>query len=62
MSSPNDTQQNRRTMYFEMAANSENDTQLQNVPPPYEALAELEATTTGRGAIICLSNLMHATH
>ncbi|RBR15604.1 uncharacterized protein FIESC28_07245 [Fusarium coffeatum] len=48
MASPNETQQNRQTRYFEMTANGENDTQLHNVPPPYEALAELEATTTGR--------------
>jgi len=56
MSSPDDSQQNRQTRYFEMAANGENDTQLQNVPPPYEALAELEATTTGRGTTLGYRN------
>jgi hypothetical protein len=49
MTSPKHDQLPHQTGYFEMAANGENNTQPSNGPPQYEALAELEATTTARG-------------
>lgn len=49
MTSPKHDQLPHQTGYFEMAGNGENSTQLSNGPPQYEALAELEATTTARG-------------
>jgi hypothetical protein len=51
MTSPNHNQLPQQTGYFEMAANGENNTQTSNPPPQYEALAELEATTTARGKV-----------
>jgi hypothetical protein len=51
MTSPKHDQLPHQTGYFEMAANGENTTQTSNGPPQYEALAELEATTTARGKL-----------
>ncbi|QKD56929.2 uncharacterized protein FOBCDRAFT_262581 [Fusarium oxysporum Fo47] len=48
MSPSMDDQLNRQTRYFEMVANGENAVQTPDGPPQYEALAELEATTTAR--------------
>lgn len=45
---PDDDQSNRQTRYFELPANGEHSAPLPDELPPYEALAELEATTTGR--------------
>lgn len=49
MTSPKHDQLPHQTGYSEMAGNGENSTQVSNGPPQYEALAELEATTTARG-------------
>ncbi|KLP20409.1 putative sterol glucosyltransferase [Fusarium fujikuroi] len=45
---PDDNQSHRQTRYFELPANGEHSAQLPDELPPYQALAELEATTTGR--------------